>query len=122
MSEWKKRLFRGDKSVSAEGKSASEEDLGPTALTIQWTSHPEARFLHYMSIDLRSEDAGMAKQFLYGSNVITRFKQVGCKTMAQGVAAGRLGYSCQAHGIFHRALQPLLVYVMSAHLTAARIA
>jgi len=62
-----------------------------------------------MGIDHRGTHILMTKQFLDRANVISVFRQMGCKTVAKGMAAGSFVYTCYFHGIFHRLLKTIFV-------------
>lgn len=51
-----------------------------------------------VGVDHGARDVGVAEQFLDGADVVTRFQQVGCEAVAEGVAGGRLRQAGAAGG------------------------
>ena len=62
-------------------------DLGDV---VQRTAHGEAALVQDVGVDHGGLDVLVAQQFLDGANIVTRFKQVGGKAMAEGVTTGAL--------------------------------
>jgi hypothetical protein len=70
--------------------------------------------LEGVSIDLGGGDVGVAKEFLDGADVVTRFKQVCREGMAEGVAANRFWDAGKLDGVADRALEDEFVEMMAA--------
>ena len=73
-----------------------------------------------MCIDHSGSHIFMAKQFLYGADVLSGLQEMGGETMSQRVASPALS-SCLAHGRLDRLLQCAFVQMMPLLVLSARI-
>ncbi len=95
--------------------------LTSQASSIQGAAHRMATPIQHMRIDLRRADILVPQQFLHSTDVVTTFKQMRGEGMAQGMAAGRLGYPSAPQSVLDCSLKGLLAKVVTTQNTATRI-
>ncbi len=84
--------------------------------SIEWTTDGEAATLKHVGVNHRRTHVLVPQKFLHGTDVVTILKQVGCKTMAEGVTTDALGDARFLSGLLDRALQSRRIEMMAAHL------
>ena len=77
--------------------------------------------IQYVGVDHGGDDIGMPQQFLHRSDVITRFKKVRGKGVAQGMATDLLVNRRPRGRLSHGLLDQVLVDMVPPHFTVARI-
>jgi hypothetical protein len=61
----------------------------PCLHSVQGAFDGKPSFIEHVGIDHGGRDIPMSEQFLHRSDIITRFQQMRCETVAEGVAANR---------------------------------
>lgn len=75
----------------------------------QGAAHATPTFIQHMRVDHRGSDIRMAQQLLHSANVVTGFKQMGGKAMAQYMRCARFGDSSGSYSPPHHALQQFFI-------------
>jgi len=64
---------------------------------VNWTPDSFSPAIQHVGINHGSPDIFVAKEFLYGSDVIAVLEKMRCKRMSQCVACGPFVYSCSSN-------------------------
>lgn len=88
---------------------------------IEWTTQRRGAAAEHVGIELGGRHVLRSEQFLHGADVVPGFQQARGKAVPKRVAAGRLFQSGLPTSRLDGTLQPLLVHVLPAYRTTARI-
>lgn len=99
---------------SAIFKSGLYRLYKPDLNDIYRTSNPLTSFVENMCIDHRCADIFMPHQFLNCTDIVPSFKQMGRKTVTEGMAADSLYDAGTGDSLSDRPLQNCFMHVMTA--------